>query len=713
MRYMHVLMVLILILASVAFVSGDSATVVASKVVCDDELDLPNSGGGGLDITSKTAHNFVITHSGCHLQSGWKFQWAYAGTSNPGDNTGEAGGAWHTFGPTKSDGTATTQVTFSISNDDILVREILQTGYLKFTGTSISAEMYCHTDVGNYDNYDEITDMQTGKTYYCVAFNVERPVCVPSFLDKYQCNDSWQQRQYRRADCSVEWLNYRYCDYDCSNRTCVSGCTPGYTDDYQCSGNWQQRQFQNQDCTTQWKNYLYCDYGCANGKCVSGCTPGYTNDYQCSGDWVQRKFTNANCSTKWQDYQQCANGCSNGQCITECEPGYTGQYQCSGNWRQREYKDYDCSKEWRNYEYCSSGCSGGACKLGSEPYCKDSDNGMVWSVQGNTYGVDSDFKSFSKSDYCSGSILSEYSCDGAHFVLTQHECNNGCADGQCVSTAGCTDECPYWGKNECHSGRLRVCGYYDADVCLDWDYQDTSCDDECDVGWEDDYRCSGDKLQRRYMNDDCDEEWKNYKTCENGCEDDECVEGDCDAHYLSNYRCSGNWQQRQYRDSDCDTEWRNYNYCGNGCSAGRCITQPATSCGDGTCNGVESCSTCQRDCGQCPVRSFCGDYVCNNGETCLTCPQDCGACARCGDAVCNGAETCFSCMQDCGQCAITQPYVNTNRTNPPAATIVTNPTTPTSGVITGDIDLIWVLIGIAVLINIILAIILVQKLRHR
>jgi hypothetical protein len=66
-------------------------------------------------------------------------------------------------------------------------------------------------------------------------------------------------------------------------------------------------------------------------------------------------------------------------------------------------------------------------------------------------------------------------------------------------------------------------------------------------------------------------------------------------------------------------------------------------------------------------------------------------------------------MQDCGQCAITQPYVY-NRTNPPAV-IIESPT-PTGGFISGEIDLIWVLIGIVVLINLVLAVILVKKLRR-
>lgn len=72
-------------------------------------------------------------------------------------------------------------------------------------------------------------------------------------------------------------------------------------------------------------------------------------------------------------------------------------------------------------------------------------------------------------------------------------------------------------------------------------------------------------------------------------------------------------------------------------------------CGDASCNGLESCVTCVADCGECPPG--CGDGTCNGSETCQVCPQDCGACPpECGDLVCNGTETCESCLKDCGAC---------------------------------------------------------------
>jgi hypothetical protein len=86
-------------------------------------------------------------------------------------------------------------------------------------------------------------------------------------------------------------------------------------------------------------------------------------------------------------------------------------------------------------------------------------------------------------------------------------------------------------------------------------------------------------------------------------------------------------------------------------------TTPSPSCGDGSCNGNENCTTCSRDCGSCPPRAAsCGDGLCTGTETCSTCASDCGVCAPvCGDGSCNGRETCSTCQADCGACQPEEP----------------------------------------------------------
>lgn len=48
---------------------------------------------------------------------------------------------------------------------------------------------------------------------------------------------------------------------------------------------------------------------------------------------------------------------------------------------------------------------------------------------------------------------------------------------------------------------------------------------------------------------------------------------------------------------------------------------PAPACGDGDCNGAETCGDCPGDCGACPP--VCGDGKCEAGETCSACAADC------------------------------------------------------------------------------------------
>ena len=56
--------------------STPSLNIVADKIVCANESDLPNWGTGGPDITSNTASEFLANHPTCHLEPNWYFQWS-------------------------------------------------------------------------------------------------------------------------------------------------------------------------------------------------------------------------------------------------------------------------------------------------------------------------------------------------------------------------------------------------------------------------------------------------------------------------------------------------------------------------------------------------------------------------------------------------------------------------------------------------------------
>ncbi|HRH24199.1 MAG TPA: DUF642 domain-containing protein, partial [Candidatus Paceibacterota bacterium] len=167
----------------------DSITVVATKIVCDDESDLPNVMGSNHQTTADTAADFLETHGdSCHLEEGWQFQWC---DQNDGDAgrafTGEAAG-YTTSGLTAEDGTVSMTIPLE-GITEVHLREVLKPGYIPFSfdqtggdNSNVSAEFACSNDGLNYDNWDFIRSPEEGKTYYCVAWNVEKekaPTCDP------------------------------------------------------------------------------------------------------------------------------------------------------------------------------------------------------------------------------------------------------------------------------------------------------------------------------------------------------------------------------------------------------------------------------------------------------------------------------------------------------------------------------------------------------
>ena len=156
----------------------EGTKIVAHKVMCEAEEYLPNWGdGAGPDIDGSTAQDWVDQSEGhCWLEEDWNFQWAVPGTSNPGDNTGEAEGNWTTLTPTDEDGM--TMITIDLDSFEgsyVWMREVWDEEYVPFTGVTkvedVSAEFHCHIDHLNYDNFDRVDNLQEDETYYCVGFN--------------------------------------------------------------------------------------------------------------------------------------------------------------------------------------------------------------------------------------------------------------------------------------------------------------------------------------------------------------------------------------------------------------------------------------------------------------------------------------------------------------------------------------------------------------
>jgi hypothetical protein len=161
----------------------DEISIVAKKIVCENESSLPNYGAGGPNITETTASDWVEDHEDCELVD-WDFEWAYYNEPNPGNNDiGPTGGGWNVF-------SGSVNVPMPDGTDDdtkLWVREVVEDGYIPFSEDTSpdggwdenSAEIYCHTDVLNYDNYDRIDGLEEGGTYNCVAWNVPENFCEP------------------------------------------------------------------------------------------------------------------------------------------------------------------------------------------------------------------------------------------------------------------------------------------------------------------------------------------------------------------------------------------------------------------------------------------------------------------------------------------------------------------------------------------------------
>ncbi len=261
-------------------------TIIAQKVACDNEADLPNWGAGGPDITSTTAQSFVDdTSKNCVYGQNWEFQWAYDPMDNPGDEAGEASG-WTTFGPTSSsDGKAVTTMSFIPQDKNkIWVREVFKSpGYQEFSGENtnqpVSAEMYCYQDVFNYDNYDFIEKGYLSGTFYCVAFNA------------YTCGDGIKVDE---EDCDDGNTNNNDACVMCMNATCGDGYL--WTGTEECDdGNNLDGDGCDANCVVE-----YCGDGIVNNGPPGG--PGEECDppgfYSNSTDPFSSQFCDSTCH--WQ-----------------------------------------------------------------------------------------------------------------------------------------------------------------------------------------------------------------------------------------------------------------------------------------------------------------------------------------------------------------------------------------------------------------------------
>lgn len=181
-------------------------TINATKIVCPCENCLPNWGDKHdypSTITPDAINTFLQDNPCCTIDPDWKFEYEIGEHGDPtnynGNQLEQGAEGWTKF-------TGETTITIPQSTTKLMVREILQPGYIKFIGNTgndetpdddVSAELYAHKDNWKYDNYDRIVLEDDIDTYYIVGFNA--PICDESInlikngdFETPEVNGGWQ-----------------------------------------------------------------------------------------------------------------------------------------------------------------------------------------------------------------------------------------------------------------------------------------------------------------------------------------------------------------------------------------------------------------------------------------------------------------------------------------------------------------------------------------
>ena len=337
-------------------------------------------------------------------------------------------------------------------------------------------------------------------------------------------------------------------------------------------------------CDTKWDGICATEveeFGCGVCEGSGGYCPGYTGSSNCckpdnSCDWDNDNICDCNGTCAWDGADCGGDGCGDGDCGV----------------------DEDCAI---CPEDCGSCGAGDCCQEQDGPGCGDV------AIQACVCAKDS---------YC---------CDTKWDGI----CVEEVVDFSCGTCEGAAGYCPgYDGGNSCcktdNPCDWNDDGFCDCDSTCTWDSVDCGGGAQCGDG-----QCEGDENCGNCAEDcgncggggDCCEEQDGPGCGDAGIQACVCAE---DA-----YCCNTKW------DGICVTEVEEFD-CGN--------------CGGAS----ENCPgyTGQSDC--CKISDPCGwaeDDLCDCDGTCDWDASDCGGGGPdCGDGWCEGDETCANCPEDCGNC---------------------------------------------------------------
>jgi hypothetical protein len=159
------------------------------------------------------------------------------------------------------------------------------------------------------------------------------------------------------------------------------------------------------------------------------------------------------------------------------------------------------------------------------------------------------------------------------------DCSPACGNGVCESSCGenssnCSIDCgPTCGNGICELGESCSNCSIDCGPC-----GPTCGNGVCESG-ESPSNCCIDCYERHYQKR-CYNNDVYWYDC-NGQRNDKAQE--CgDSGWADEYRCSGNWVQRKWIEKGCSNaqcysteKWKDYQYCSNYCLNGKCILPPA------------------------------------------------------------------------------------------------------------------------------------------
>ena len=386
---------------------------------------------------------------------------------------------------------------------------------------------------------------------------------------------------------------------------------------------------------------VYCDLGCENDACVE-CE---SHDYKdCDNNDV---YWYNSCDEREDKYDECGSD--------SCD-GWGGNY-CKDNdvYHSKTCYDRGCSSdscfsnptvtEEKVLECGTNGCANNACKL-----CSLSNPELC-----PHYGK----MCMTASVLCNDAFQYNggYYCEDFNEVT----CANGCANNACITcTAGwkCQDSTTRAYQNaDCSWTTPQTCEKcFGAAVCGNFQTSPSTANQNADT-----------TLRvltiNNFINSGCPVDWSltdpdgiditgesdTLECCAVGAYFDEST---YDFPKFGTYtifadfpvsgpNCPGQFTAEWDVVSTCTPSCQYSDVCDESASNG-CGSTCTRDTDGNTCAAYSVCNS-----GQCELQPWCGDGTCNGDETPSTCVEDC---TWCGDGTCNGDETPSTCQEDCAEC---------------------------------------------------------------